>query len=188
MANIITIEEFESFDDSPSPIANLEQVTNAISAATSLIEKLTTRTFETSPSPAEIIEVLNGKDAPRIYTHQAPVLTVTKLEYFDGVSWVEFDSTTYPRAIKTDSNIIYFITPGHKFPCGYQNIRVTFTYGIDALPGDLKFACFAVAKHMILEASRQGLTQQADGEQTFNYTHELPPGIDKIIMRYKTVL
>jgi len=192
MANIITITEYREYDDSPSPMANESQIMVAIELATAIIEKMTGRTYEVlgSPSPSpesyEVIEILNGNGTNRIYTHNAPITAVSKVEYWNGTKWEEYDSVTYPYTFKTDSNIIYF-TEGHKFYTAWQNIRVTFEYGYtDEFPDDLKLACYLITKHIVLEAERLNIKSQSDGEQSFSYDHNLPPLAKQLIARYKT--
>lgn len=189
MADILTIDEYRDYDDLPSPAENDDQIEKAIDAATSYIEKKTGRVFDVAdnPSPNDAVEILNGNGTSRVYTRNAPVATVSKLEYWDGTAWQEYDSTTYPYSFKSGSNIVYF-TEGHRFYKGWQNIRVTFEYGYTtALPEDLKLACFLIAKHIVMEADRTGISSQSDGEQTFSYDHNMPKSALEIIKRYKTV-
>ncbi len=191
MADIITLANYKAYDDQPSPMdsGTEAQIEAAIDLATSYIEQSCGRVFDIadSPSPLEAVEILNGNGTSRLYTRNSPVQAVTTLEYWDGDSWAEYDSTTYPHSFKAGSNCIYF-TQGHKFVKGFQNIRATFEYGYTtALPNDLKYACFLVAKHIVLEAERQGIQNQTDGEQTFNYEHSIPKVARAIIARYKTV-
>jgi len=189
MANIITLAEYRAYDDLPDPTENEAQIAVAITAATAFIEKRSGRVFEVAdnPSPNDVVEVLDGKGQHRVYTRNAPVTSVTKLEYWDGTVWQEYDSVSYPYSFKSGSNIVYF-TNGHLFYRGWQNVRATFEYGYtDALPDDLKLACYLVAKHFAMEAERLGINNQADGEQTFSYAHDVPKQALGIIARYRTV-
>ncbi|MFA7286912.1 MAG: hypothetical protein WC052_04615 [Patescibacteria group bacterium] len=189
MGNIITLDEYRDYDDLPSPAENEDQIGVCITLATAYIESKTGRTFEIdqpSPSPHDAIEILNGNGTCRLYTHNAPVTGITKLEYWDGQAWQEYDIVSYPYTYKDSSNIIYF-TEGHRFIKGWQNTRVTFEYGFDAaMPTDLKQACYQLAKHFVLEADRLGINSQSDGEQTFSYEHAVPKFVAEIIQRYKT--
>jgi hypothetical protein len=187
MADIITLAEYRDYDDLPSPTENEGQIEKAIDAATSYIEKRAGRVFEdNSPSPVDAVEILDGKDTNRLYTHNAPINAVSKLEYWDGTQWVEYDSTSYPYSFKSGSNIIYF-TDGHTFYAGWQNIRATFTYGYTTVPEDLKLACYLIAKHIVNLAERLGITTQTDGEQSFSYEQTIPKEAQNIIARYRTV-
>lgn len=189
MTNIITLDEYRDFDDLPSPAENETQVNIAILSATAYIEKETGRVFELAgaPSPSDTVEILDGKGTSRLFTHQAPVTAVSKLEYWDGTAWQEYDIVSVPYLFKANSNIVYF-TQGHRFLDGYQNTRVTFEYGYDTvLPTDLKIACYQLAKFFVTEAERQGINRQADGDQTFWYTHTLPENAVKTVRLYKTV-
>ncbi len=190
MADIITLAEYRKFDDLPSPAENELQIGVAIDSAVAHIEKITDRVFEVfndpSPSPTDATETLDGKGTARVYTRNAPIITISKLEYWDGLTWQEYDNTTNPYTFKTKSNIVYF-TDGHKFYKGWQNIRVTFEYGYTvALPNDLKYACYLIAKHYAMEAERLGINNQSDGEQSFSYTHTIPKEATNIIARYRT--
>ena len=189
MADLITLSEYRTYDDAPSPAENDTQITNAIDLATSYIEEKTGRVFELAdnPSPIDAVETLDGNGTARLYTRNGPLVAVTLLEYWDGTAWQTYDSITYPSTFKTGSNIIYF-TLGHKFYKGYQNIRTTFTYGYTtSFPKDLQLACYQLAKYIIQEAGQQGLTRQEDGEQNFWYDHAMPAQALEIIKRYKQV-
>lgn len=188
MADIITLAEFHTYDDSPSPNSTDDQIEAMIDVATKIIEEKTGRVFEIAdnPSPNDAVEILNGKGTIRIYTRNAPVTAVSKVEYWDGTAWQEYDSTCYPYSFKTGSNIVYF-TEGHVFYKGWQNIRVTFEYGFTSdFPKDLKIACFHIVKYLLLESDTLGVRSQSDGEQSFSYDHALPANALRIIMRYKT--
>lgn len=190
--NIITLAEYKTFDDLPSPNSNNSQIDSAIDNATSIIEEQTGRTFELSdnPSPIDVTETINGNGTKRLYVRQSPIVEVSKIEYYDGVSWQEVTTIEAPRTIKPGSNIIYF-TDGFKFFKGYENWRLTYTYGYsNSLPNDLKQACYKIAKWIIDESNRQGMRTQADGEQNFEYfaySKNLPETSVEIVRRYKTV-
>lgn len=189
MAAIITLAEYREYDDLPSPAENETQISAAINSAVAYIEKVTGRVFEIAdnPSPNDALEILDGRGSLRTCTRNSPITAVSKLEYWDGTAWQEYDSTTYPYTFKTGSNIVYF-TNGHRFYKGWQNIRVTFEYGYTTvLPDDLKYACYLIAKHHAMEAERLSITHQNDGEQSFTYTHTIPKEATAIIMRYRTV-
>lgn len=196
MADIITLAEYHVFDDSPSPTFNDAQIAQGIVTATGEIEQLAGRVFEVAdPSPVDGVETLNGNGTSRLYTHNAPLLSVSKVEYWNGVDWFEYEINSYPRAFKAGSNVIYF-TSGYKFYQGYQNIRATITYGFEtAMPDDLQFACYLRAKHAILMSDRMGIDSMSDGEQTFSFTQGRPQRTlvghlkqaDEIVMKYKTV-
>ena len=187
MANIISISEYHTYDDAPSPSENDAQIAVLIEAATAYIEAITGRTFLlVASSPVDTTEILNGNNTHRLYSHNAPIISITSIEYWDGTQWLEYDSTTYPYTFKANSNIVYF-TNGHKFYKGYRNIKLTFEHGyISAFPNNLKYACFRIAQYFILEADRQGLKIQSDGEQSFHYAHNFPKEALSIIWRYKT--
>ena len=190
---IITVDEYKTYDDLPSPAENADQIAAAVDLATALIEKEAgERMFaiygvSPPPSPVDAVETLNGEETNRIWTKDAPIQSVSKIEYWDGTAWQEYDSAVYPYAHKPDSNCVYF-TNGHKFYRGWQNIRVTFEYGFDAdYPDDLKLACYQFAKHIVDEAERQGIFIQADGEQRFHYRDKLPELAVVTARLYRTV-
>jgi hypothetical protein len=192
MANLITLDEYRDYDDLPSPADNEDQINAAIAQASAYIENVTGRTFavaDPSPSPTDtdVVEVVNGTGCARLYTRNAPITSVTKLEYWDGDSWEEYDLVSYPYTLKTGSHVVYF-TQGHRFCKGYQNIRVTYSYGYTtALPADLKYACYLVAHSFVLESERTGIASQSDGEQSFSYDHSVPKQAIATLARYKTV-
>jgi len=186
MANLITVEEYEVFDNTPSPIENTAQIEQAITSAMKVVEAKAGRTFELiGPSPVDIVEVLDGKGVGRLFVHNTPLVTITKIEYWSGTLWYEYELVTCPYTFKPGSNAVYF-TEGHKFFKGYQNIRITYSYGYTAFPDDLRWACYAITKYFVDQAERQGISSQQDGEQNFSYKDELPIQAVKTIMRYKT--
>lgn len=189
MADIITLAEYRAYADLPSPVTNETQIESAIELATARIENLTGRVFEIAddPSPHDEIEVLNGLGCGRIFTHNAPLTAVSKIEYWTGTDWEEYDTTAQPYTFKPNSNTVYF-TGGHTFYKGYQNIRVTYEYGYDTeFPADLKLACAMLVEYLLIEFDRMGINSQADGEQSFSYDHAMLKTIPDIIARYKTV-
>lgn len=198
---LISVSEYNEFDNAPSPLLNSDQITAAIEAATYIIETRTGRTFvvlsaSPSPSPVDTVEIVNGLGCPRVYTHNAPIISVSKLEWWDGMNWQEYDDTSYPRQVKANSNIIYltnqssWAVQGFTFYKGYQNIRITYTYGYeDELPKDLQYACYLLAKHMLEEVEQGNIQTQTDGEQSYTYfkKEKLPVAIEAIIARYRLV-
>lgn len=200
MAMLISVDRYNDFDNAPSPLTNSDQIQVAIKAASQIIEIRTGRTFvvlslSPSPSPVATIEILNGVGSPRIFTHNAPIVTVDKIEWWDGIAWQEYDAVSYPFQIKANSNCIYFTNQsawasGFAFYKGFQNIRVTYSYGYDTeLPQDLQQACYMLAKMMIDDVTYSNLQSQADGEQSFTYFHDrrLPAVVESVIARYRTV-
>ena len=190
--DIITLSEYKSYDDVPSPSDGDNQIDFAIDLSTSLIEKRTGRVFQLgdNPSPIDVLETINGLGTKRLFVRQSPVIEVSKIEYYDGTQWQEQTAIEAPRTFKPDSNIIYF-TDGFKAHKGYENWRVTYTYGyLVSLPNDLKFACYKIAKWIIDESNRQGMRNQSDGEQSFEYfayNKNLPEEAVGVVERYKTV-
>lgn len=182
---LITLSEFHTYDDAPSPTENDDQITAIIDLASDRIEKYVGRPFSVAdPSPIEVVETLNGRLCPRIYTKYLPILSVDKLEYFDGFTWTEYDIVNTPYTFKEESNIAYF-TQGHVFIPGYRNIRVTYTYGYDEVPDQVKLACFLLTKWYLHEAERTGINSQQDGEQSFSYSHTIPSDVMAILAQYK---
>lgn len=190
--DIITLSEYKKYDSVPSPSDIDTQIDQAIDLSTSLIEERTGRIFELgdSPSPIDILETINGLGTKRLFVRQSPIIDVSKVEYYDGTAWQEVTLIEAPRTFKPDSNIVYF-TDGYIPFKGYENWRITYTYGyLISLPNDLKFACYKIAKWIIDESHRQGMRNQADGEQSyeyFAYNKNLPEEAVSVVERYKTV-
>lgn len=191
MSNLITVAEYEDYDQLVSPVdAQTEaDITAAISNATAYIEQETGgRTFkiaDLSPSGDEAAEVVNGRGQIRIYTKNGPVASVSKLEYWDGDEWQEITYNEHEYTFKPNSHVIYF-QDGMKFHSGYQNWRITYSYGYDtSFPQELKYAAYVMAKHFYNETNRQGIATQQDGEQNWNYTHKIPDSAITIIHKYR---
>lgn len=184
---LLALDEYYALDDAPSPTENAVQIQNAIDSAIARIENITGRTIELSvPSPIDSTDLLNGLNTGRIYTVDAPILSITSIEVWRNTEWQLIDSVTQPYTFLPDTNIVYFTT-GHKLPSGYKNIRILYSYGYTIFPKDLQHACYALAKHMVLESERVGLRTQRDGEQSFSYDHEVPEEIMNVIIKYRTV-
>lgn len=183
--DLITLHEYHTYADMPSPAENDEQITQMISSASAYIEKMTGRTFMLDgPSPVAVVEIINGTCSPRVYVANAPITSVTKIEYWTGTQWNEYELASHPYTFKAGTNCIYF-TQGHKFIRGFQNIKVTYTYGYVSLPLDLKLGCYKLVTHLLQEADRSGISSQNDGEQTFSYDHKIPQEVIELITRYK---
>ena len=189
---ILSLIDYKILDDSPSPNANDEQIEAAINSATATIENLTGRTFAVlsaspspSPSPTFTEEILNGKGSLRLFTDNGPITAIDSIAYWDGSAWAEYDAVSYPYTFKANSNCVYF-TLGHRFYKGYQNIKISYSYGYETVPQDLVYACYLLTRHILNEAERSGIRSQGDGEQRFDYDHDVPAEINKIIIRYKT--
>lgn len=187
---LITISEYIVMDDSPSPLSNENQVSTMITKATSYIEKKTGQLFyydspSPSPSPLETVEIISGKGSTRLYVKNSPIVSITKIEYWNTTEWYELSIVTYPYVFKNDSYIIYS-QDGFTFWEGYQNWRVTYTYGYmsESYPEDLKYACYLLTKYFLQRVDRQGLQSQTDGEQSFTYDKAVPKEATEIIARY----
>lgn len=184
---LITINEYYTYDGMVSPYDTAEtaKITQAITVASALIEKMCGgRDLDANASPVEEIAIVNGKGTARLYMPNAPVLGVTKIEYWDGDEWEEVNATNDAYTFKPNSRIVYF-TEGYKAWSGYQNWRVTYTYGWTSVPEDLQYACYVVAKLIRDESERQNVNTQTTGEQSFAYSHKIPAQALEIINRYK---
>lgn len=194
MADIITVAEYEDYDGLPSPveIQTKTDITNAITNATAVIEDETGgRTFVVAdPSPSvhdltELAEIVDGRNAKRIYVKNGPIQSVSKIEYWDGDEWQEITYVSQPFTFKPNTHIVYY-QDGSKFSSGYQNYRVTYSYGFDNdFPQKLKYACYLIAKSIYNLSNRQGITTQQDGEQNWNYSHDAPKMAVDIIAKYR---
>ena len=184
---LLTLNEYHDFDDAPSPTENDVQIQNAIDSAIARIENITGRTLELSvPSPIDITDLLNGLDVKRIFTTNAPIISIVSIEILRGTNWQLVDTTTQEYDFVLNSNTVYFVER-FIFPSGYKNIRIAYTYGYSEFPKDLQHACYTLAKHMVLESERTGLRTQRDGEQSFAYDHKMPDEVMNVVTKYKTV-
>lgn len=92
-------------------------------------------------------ELYNGTGVEEIVLNQYPIVSVSKVEVYDGLdesgdeSWLEWiQGEDYERlVITTSQDHLYMV--GSFFPEGSQNIRITYQAGYSTIPYDIQQAC-----------------------------------------------
>lgn len=182
---LISHEEYYDFAGLISPIDSVDRIDEAIEDAESYITNYLDRTFIVDPSPVEKIEIFSGKDQIFYWVKQTPLSSVTKVEYWDGIQWIDVVVTDgYTIAQDLTKGKVWF-EERYTFFKGQDNWRITYEYGYDELPADLRRAICMLTKYFIQRADFQGLKSQSDGEQNFSYDNEIPKLIIEILNRYK---
>lgn len=94
-------------------------------------------------------ELYDGNGSEYLFPNHVPVTVLTTLEVYEGLdslnaeTWTEWtQGDEYTRLIKANGGLYIFID-GNVFPCGVQNIRLTYTAGYtsETLPQDIYGVC-----------------------------------------------
>jgi hypothetical protein len=166
------------------PIENPNQLDAAIDRATKIIEQLTGREFYAGLSPMEVVEVFNGTGTFRYFTREAPLVTADTLEYWTGTEWRDVTEDGLSFSFDAVTGEVYF-PERDTFHAGTENWRVTYTYGDDEYPEDLKYVCCLLVGHIIHMSKFSNLRSQSDGEQNFSYDHTVPAEVSDVCDKYK---
>ena len=112
-------------------------LTDFCTQADEIIKNFLCRDIEES----SYVEYYDGNGKSKLILRQMPVTTLTKVEHYDGSSYVEKDTDDYDRAlILHDENGIYL--DGYTFVKGTYNYRITYTAGYSSttMPEVIKLA------------------------------------------------
>ncbi len=108
--------------------------------ATAQVDTLTERTW----CDKTVVERYDGTDTDELYLDNVPVISITKLEYLqDGATdtWLEFDMD-YIVLYKDEGRIKMAEDVNAQettdFHSGVQNWRVTYTYGAEDIPDEVR--------------------------------------------------
>lgn len=181
---LINRSEYVEHANLVEPIENPNQLDATIGRATKVIEQLIGWDYYAGPSPVEEIEIFDGTGTFRYFTKHAPLVTVDTVEHWTGTAWRDITSDGLSFTFNAVQGEVYF-PERDVFTAGTENWRVTYTYGDDTYPEDLKYACCLLVGHMIHMSKFSNLRSQSDGEQNFSYDHTVPPEVSDICDKYK---
>ena len=168
LGGLITASEYYSMANISGTPSNAAQIQAAINFASDKIRNDLGRMIVTIGDGISIVEVENGADTWLYFPRQAPVVSVTSAEYYNGTDWSSVDSAVHE--LYTDGNIISTREKTLVFTRGFQNWRFTYTIGWPSIPEDLKYAVYMTARTLIDRANkRSDLQSQSDSEQSFSY-------------------
>ena len=188
---IISTADYMTFAGLTQPLENEKQVLEAIRAAIQYAETFCSRTFamHSDTSPNTHVWTFSGKGTTKLYTPNAPIQSVTYVEYWNGTAWEEIDSVTYTPTIDDNGDYIYF-RESYVWDRGVANWKVTYIYGFTSLPADLKRAILQIAQSYTTTITRDpSIKSQSDGEQTITYRDvgEIKPPADaeRVLQHYR---
>lgn len=168
---------------------NESRVAEAIRQAIAYAETFCGRTFAVVPTTHQW--EFSGTNGYRLFTPNAPIQSVDKVEYWNGTDWEEFDAVSYTPYVDPSHDFIAF-REQYKWTAGIANWRVTYTYGyLGAIPADLKRAILQIAQGYARVASvPPDVKSQSDAEQTITYrdmsdTKAVTPEADAILRGYR---
>lgn len=188
---IISTADYMTFAGLTAPLTNEKQVLEAIRAAIQYAETLCSCTFaiHSDVNPTTHIWTFGGKGTAKLYTPNAPIQSVTYVEYWNGTDWEEIDSVTYTPVIDDNGDYIYF-RENYTWDRGTANWRVTYIYGFTSLPADLKRAILQIAQSYTTTITRDpSIKSQSDGEQTITYREvgetTIPTEAERTLQQYR---
>lgn len=152
---------------------NASQVKQSLESAEDYANKYCNRTFARYDSDDEaatkLEEPFSGGGTRKYFPKQAPIVSVTLIEYWDAGAddWTQFDTGSYtPNA--TADRVTF--REGQKFTEGNDNLRLTYVYGYTTVPASLiRAICLIAQANANTAVVASNLKKQFDGEQTFEY-------------------
>lgn len=167
LGGILTASEYYAMANLTSP-ANSAQIQAAINYASDKVRNELGRMIVTINDAISVVEVENGADSWIYVPREAPVVSVTSIEYYDGSGWSAVDTGVH--SLYTDGNIISTREKTLVFTRGFQNWCFTYVIGWPSIPEDLKYAVYLTSRTLIDRANkRSDLQSQSDTEQSFSY-------------------
>lgn len=108
-----------------------------------LIDKYTHRQFFKKTTQTEMFD---GKEQQYIFPMQTPIIALSKVEYRSNQtgSWAEQTLTEF---YAYDEYVYY----ESRFVWGHKNYRITYDYGYDTVPEDIKRAAIQIAGNVITQ-------------------------------------
>lgn len=180
---MITLAEFKSFANIKATTVDT-QLTEIVSSAISYFQEACNRIF----SSTNYTEYYTGNGRAWLYLKNYPITAVSKIEYYNGYSWVEMDKT----GLVMDNNKIFF-PQQILFPYGV-NLKITYTAGYTTVPESLKNACLERAKYLYdhsgIEGSKNnlGMSSVSEAGMVGTSTTFKEPDHSVVIDKFRRVL
>jgi hypothetical protein len=155
-----------------------------------------TKMNRTSLIATTVEEVRNGNGNDRLTLHYWPIMDVAKvvinnIEMPASPDGVQTGWVNDQYAVELVTTAIPATVPGIAFPLrfirGYQNVRITYTYGFSSIPGDVEQACIdLVAYRSTIGRNKVGIKSEAlTGVGTITYnTDAVPDSVKAVIKQY----
>lgn len=150
---------------------NPAQIKQSLESAEDYANKYCNRTFArydaTDAAATTLEEQFSGGGTRKYFPKQAPIVSVTLVEYWDSDDWTQFDTGSYtPNA--TSDRVTF--REGQMFPEGDDNLRLTYVYGYTTVPASLiRAICLIAQANANTAVVDSNIKRQEDGEQKFEY-------------------
>lgn len=182
------------------------QVTSWIRDAEAEINSLTGMSWNTQSLTGSVYEYHDYKGNNRLILNNAPVISITKVEYISSdwgapsVTWTELTegrTSSDSFIVYKDEGLIQFHnnTSGTHLPKrGVQNVRVQYSYGKATVPNEIKrFATLLVAKRYMLSVASKTASEEGGAvsvgtisvDDPNNYVHNHYDRVTKEIEYYR---
>lgn len=179
MLPLTTVENVKNYlgINSPNDDALLDRL---VTAASDYIQKWLNRNF----GAQEYVEKQNGQDMDVCMVRNYPIISVAE---------VKVGEVVVPPATSTlDAGYVYndtsIMLQGYVFPRGKNNVKFTYTAGIDT-PSDVEQACIELIAHRYKERDRIGLVSKGlAGETTAFSQKDMPESVRTLLATYKKVI
>lgn len=152
-----------------------------INAASAEIETYCDRKFVSQTET----EYLHGRNQNMVIPKQWPITAITGL-WVDGErqfgSGTEISNTEY--FIEDDDTSILYT---RRFPHGYRNIKLTYTYGYTSIPSNLELACLWLVEwyYRHNDAHMMGRSSTSKGDENTAILTDMPPMIQRMLNGFK---
>lgn len=123
-------------------------------------------------------EKYNGSGRQMLLLRQWPVTALTAVKWLTNVDPDVWEAQSITRFVTDDPSYGGITDRLYRFPCGVQNVAVTYTAGYTTVPPQIKLAAKLIVRHM-LQLPDQGIQRiaaisQGGATTTFRYD-DMPP-------------
>ncbi len=135
-------------------------------------------------------ELYDGDGSSTLFLRSTPVLSVSAVS-IDDVAVDLAEIKTYPRLIGFEDSYEYVArlrSFRRLFPCGRQNVKVSYAVGYDEVPSDIAQACVLQVAYLKNTSNKRGIESDTfqDAGVTTSWSHrELDPAVKSICSRYR---
>lgn len=191
---LLTIDEYKEFAGIETaaqfPSKRETEVTALIAAAETFIEEYCNRKF-TEYVSTDFVQWNNG-DANQIYLEKWPVLSITSVETSSDGGLTLTELVADEDYIYLDDQESIVTVSGRIFssPPAWRAVKITYRYGYDIIPADLKHATYLLVKYY--EDHEYTPKKDFQGEQVQNtgftiLDKDLPGHIKRILDMYRDI-
>ncbi len=182
---ILSTDDVRALIDEQNP----EMAKLLINAVSLEFLKFTNRTRITSA--VSLVEWVKGINSQYLFLHATPITTITSVQRYSlGVLQETYASTDYMIALNSTALLKYSSTWEGNSESEEPNIKVTYTGGFTAVPGDvIRGAIEQMRYERLRMAGRVGIENVSAGGESVNYeTGGLLKGVREIWAPYRVVV